>query len=287
MVSAAIPVCALRTGRQQWTLASVPSAASGAACSACVTPRAVPSPAMRAPHHAASSAVLSTEGRLGLSSTACAPTRHGAARVALRQHVAPHGTSAVVTSDVALRSASFMCAELPEASTCPEAAQAHCWARAASSPVGGRHAWKYVSGGIAAALLLTAAPALAQGAPTDTVRDLLQLAPPSGILVTLITPATVIGGVTLIQRTVQSQKESTDAQIKAIESATAAQKESMDAQIKAIGSATAVQKESTDAQIVALKESTDAQIAAINTVADAYRAILKQMSTPGAGAEKQ
>ena len=74
---------------------------------------------------------------------------------------------------------------------------------------------------------------------------------------------------TLIQRTVQSQKESTDAQI------------------KAIGSATAVQKESTDAQIVALKESTDAQIAAINTVADAYRAILKQMSTPGAGAEKQ
>ena len=96
-----------------------------------------------------------------------------------------------------------------------------------------------------------------------------QLAPPSGILVTLITPATVIGGVTLIQRTVQSQKESTDAQIKAIESATA------------------VQKESTDAQIVALKESTDAQIAAINTVADAYRAILKQMSTPGAGAEKQ
>jgi hypothetical protein len=175
MVSAAIPLYALRTGRQQWTLASVPSAASGAACSACVTPRAVPSPALRAPHHAASSAVLSTEGRLGLSSTACAPTRHGAARVALRQHVAPHGTSAVVTSDVSLRSASFMCAELPEASTCPEAAQAHCWARAASSSVGGRHAWKYVSGGIAAAWLLTAAPALAQGAPTDTVRDLLQV----------------------------------------------------------------------------------------------------------------
>ena len=107
-----------------------------------------------------------------------------------------------------------------------------------------------------------------------------QLAPPSGILVTLITPATVIGGVTLIQRTVQSQKESTDAQIKAIGSATAVQKESTDAQI-------AAQKESMDAQIAAQKESTDAQIAAINTVADAYRAILKQMSTPGAGAEKQ
>jgi len=89
------------------------------------------------------------------------------------------------------------------------------------------------------------------------------------ILVNLITPATVIGGVTLIQRTVQSQKESTDAQI-------AAQKTSTDAQIKAIESATAAQK-----------ASTDAQIAAINTVADAYRAILTQISTPRASAEKQ
>jgi len=87
-----------------------------------------------------------------------------------------------------------------------------------------------------------------------------QLAPP--ILVNLITPATVIGGVTLIQRTVESQKASTDAQI-------------------------AAQKASTDAQIAALEKSTDAQIKAINTVADGYRAILRQLTTPGAGAEKQ
>jgi hypothetical protein len=107
---------------------------------------------------------------------------------------------------------------------------------------------------------------LAEAPSTDTVRDSLRV---PTILVNLITPATVIGGVTLIQRTVQSQKESTDAQI-------AAQKTSTDAQIKAIESATAAQK-----------ASTDAQIAAINTVADAYRAILTQISTPRASAEKQ
>jgi hypothetical protein len=275
----------------------MPSAASGAACSVCVTPRAVSSPATRAPQHAASSAVLATEGRHGLSTTACARTQHGTARATLRQRGTPHGTAAVVTSDVALRVASSsMCAELPEASTSPGGAQTHCRVRAASSQVGGRHAWKYVLGGIAAALLLTAVPALAQEAPsTDTVRDSLQV---PTILVNLITPATVIGGVTLMQRTVQSQKESTDAQI-------AAQKTSTDAQIKAIESATAVQKASTDAQIAAQKmstdaqikaiesataaqkASTDAQIAAINTVADAYRAILIQISTPRASAEKQ
>ena len=245
----------------------MPSAASGAACSVCDTPRAVPIPATRAPQHAASSAALATEGRHGLSSTACAPTRHGTARATLRQRGDPHGTAAVVTSDVALRVASSsMCAELLPASTCPGGAQTHCRVRAASSQVGGRHAWTYVLGGIAAALLHPAVPALAEAPSTDTVRDSLRV---PTILVNLITPATVIGGVTLIQRTVQSQKESTDAQI-------AAQKTSTDAQIKAIESATAAQK-----------ASTDAQIAAINTVADAYRAILTQISTPRASAEKQ
>ena len=90
---------------------------SGAACSVCVSVRAVPSPAPRAPQHTSSLAPL------GLSSTVRAPTRRGAARLALRQNVAPHGTAAVVTAD-GVNGALPKGAGLPEASTFPQAAQA-------------------------------------------------------------------------------------------------------------------------------------------------------------------
>jgi hypothetical protein len=84
------------------------------------------------------------------------------------------------------------------------------------------------------------------------------------MVMSFLTPATIIAGVSLLLR-------SFDAQAKSI-------KESVDTQIKAQKESTDAQKESTDAQIKALKESTDAQIKAISEVAAAYRAILQKLS---------